>query len=98
MGKQLDILEVVNRSGFPFQMDVTDFVKRGKQDHHCRVLFTEHSWKDSVGEYSGFIDLVVASDIFPYVFVIDVSGILTAYGYSLRRKVQSRDVGTPNSL
>lgn len=71
MGKPLDILEVVNSSGFPFQMAVTDFVKRTKQRHQCRVLFTEHSWKDSVGDYGGFIDLVVASEIFPYVFVIE---------------------------
>jgi hypothetical protein len=71
MGKQIDILEVVNSSGFPFQMAVTDFVRRTKQLHKCRVLFSEHSWKDSAGEYSGFIDLVVASDIFPYVFVIE---------------------------
>lgn len=71
MGKPLDILEVVNGSGFPFQIAVTDFVKRTQQQHNCRVLFTEHSWKDNVGEYSGFIDLVVASEILPYVFVIE---------------------------
>jgi hypothetical protein len=71
MGKPLDILEVVNGSGFPFQMAVTDFVKRTKQQHECRVLFTEHSWKDNLGEYAGFIDLVVASEILPYVFVIE---------------------------
>lgn len=71
MGKQQDIPEVINGSGFPFQIAVTDFVKRGKQDSDCRVLFTEHSWRDSAGEYSGFIDLVVASDIFPYIFVIE---------------------------
>ena len=71
MGKALDFLDVVNSSGFPFQMAVAESVKRGKPDHNCRVLFTEHSWKDSADEYGGFIDLVVASDIFPYVFVIE---------------------------
>jgi hypothetical protein len=71
MTKPLDLVETVNGSGFPFQMAVTDFVRRSKQRHDCRVLFTEHSWKDSTGENAGFIDLVVASNILPYVFVIE---------------------------
>lgn len=71
MSKPLDILEVVNSSGFPFQIAVTDFVERTKQQHECQILFTEHSWKDNLGEYAGFIDLVVASEILPYAFVIE---------------------------
>jgi hypothetical protein len=73
MAKQPELLEVLSRSGFPFQMAVADFVKQGKTFHDCRVLFTEHSWKDRFEECSGFIDVVVASDIFPYVFVIECS-------------------------
>jgi hypothetical protein len=68
MAKPLDILEVVNGSGFPLQMAVTDFVRRTKARHECRVLFTEHSWKDSVGEYGGFIDLVALKPFFELIY------------------------------
>jgi len=66
-----DIVDATNRSGFPFQMAVADLVRRTSNHTRCSVLFAEHSWTDSAGQYSGFIDLVVANDVKPYVFVIE---------------------------
>lgn len=69
--KHTDIVEAINRSGFPFQMAVEEVVRRTESRTRCGVLFTEHSWTDRAGESGGFIDLVVASDVRPYVFVIE---------------------------
>jgi hypothetical protein len=78
MDDQSEIAKLVNGSGFPFQIAVADLVKRTKQHHDCRVLFTEHSWRTPGGDDSGFIDIVVASTTMPYVFVIECKRHLDA--------------------
>lgn len=89
--KQLDVVEAVNASGFPFQMAVADLVQRTRTQAQCSVLFTEHSWTDRTGQYCGFIDLVVASDVKPYIFIIECKR--HAGSWAFLKKSEGRNVG-----
>ena len=90
------ITKIVNRSGFPLQMGVASLIARTEQDHHCNVLYTEHSWKSADDDDGGFIDLVVELPHARYVFVVECKRVLESSwiflrptgGASLRRQAK----------
>ena len=89
--KQSDIVDAANRSGFLFQIAVADLVHRTNYHTRCSVLFTEHSWTDGGGQNSGFIDLVVAGDVKPYIFVIECKRHVGSWAFL--KKAEGRNVG-----
>jgi len=56
-----DLLSIVNKSGFPFQIAVSNLVTNLRTEQNWSVLYTEHGWQSSNGQEKGFIDLVVQS-------------------------------------
>lgn len=60
----------------PLQIGITDFVKRTERDHHCKVLYTEHSWHDPVADQGGFIDLIIVGVESKCIFVVECKRVL----------------------
>jgi len=60
MAESDELTDLVNRSGFPLQIGVAAAVRRSNYRHGWEVLYSEHSWKNSNDESSGFLDLVLA--------------------------------------
>lgn len=50
----------VNSSGFPLQIAVKNCVDDSYGEYGWRTLYTEHSWRNSNNEETGFIDIVLA--------------------------------------
>jgi hypothetical protein len=51
--------ELVNRSGFVFQLAVETQISATRGDHEWSVLSSEHAWEDNDGKGSGYIDLIL---------------------------------------
>lgn len=67
---------IINESGFPLQIGLVERIKKTADDHHCRVLYVEHSWKNATDGNSGFIDVIVEYPERGYVFVIECKRVL----------------------
>ncbi|MES1192603.1 MAG: hypothetical protein ABUS47_16195 [Steroidobacter sp.] len=65
------LLDIVNRSGFPFQIAIANFINHLKTEQEWAVLHCEHAWQNAANEDSGFIDLVVQSKNRRQVLVIE---------------------------
>jgi hypothetical protein len=70
------IRTLVNRSGFPLQIGVEQYIRKTVDDHHCRVLYVEHSWRNPESRANGFIDIVVEHEESGCVFVIECKRVL----------------------
>jgi len=59
------LLSIVNSSGFPFQVSVTQLIRRTQpqREEKWGVVATEHSWKHPISGAEGFIDIVLQSGI-----------------------------------
>lgn len=53
----------VNRSGYPFEIAVANEVERISSNTKWNILSKEHPWRSHVGEYGGYIDLVIGYGI-----------------------------------
>jgi hypothetical protein len=65
MGKNVDPLSQLNRSGFPFQLRVEHEILNTQQEHGWSVLSREHAWANPDTGASGFIDLVLEHNQYP---------------------------------
>jgi hypothetical protein len=55
---QKEHLSIVNSSGFPFQIAVTQAIERNSRSL-WRVVFNEHPWRHPDTLQEGYIDLVL---------------------------------------
>jgi len=55
-------LDLVNDSGYPFQLLVEDVVKKGTQTHGWSVFSREKPWRDQQSGDEGYIDLLLAKE------------------------------------
>lgn len=53
---------MVNSSGFLFQLAVESEVRRTEANHKWKVLFREYPWADAKSDREGFIDIVLSLD------------------------------------
>ena len=60
--------ELVNRSGFLFQLGVEDFIRQGLLSHRWEVLAHEYPWFAHDRTRSGFIDLITGNENLRCVF------------------------------
>ena len=52
---------LVNASGFPFQLGVEHQVRASAGNHNWRIVAREHPWRDPESGDEGFIDLIIRS-------------------------------------
>ena len=57
------LLGIVNSSGFPFQISVTQLIRQTQHQREEKwgVVATEHAWKHPLSDAEGFIDIVLLS-------------------------------------
>jgi hypothetical protein len=65
---QDELLNVLNASGFPFQIGVRREVERTKGAHGWKVDAEEYHWRHPISRAAGFIDLVISHE--QYIFTI----------------------------
>jgi hypothetical protein len=53
------LLELINGSGFPFQMSVKKRIDDSSIEHRWKVVAEEHAWEHPFRSTSGFLDLVL---------------------------------------
>ena len=68
--------EVVNRSGFPLQIGLEHLINETRSSHGWKVIFSEHSWKNSTDNCSGFIDLVIEDQYSTSVLIVESKRVL----------------------
>jgi hypothetical protein len=54
-----ELLKLLNDSGFPFQMAVTQTIQKSSREHHWKVVTEEHPWKHAQSHRSGFVDQII---------------------------------------
>lgn len=57
------LLNLVNASGFGFQLRIEEEVRRHQHEHPWAILSREHRWRDALTGNEGFIDLVLKGGI-----------------------------------
>ncbi len=55
-------LNLVNASGFPFQIRVEQEIEAKNYEHHWKIVGGEHRWYNSESDQEGFIDIVLLED------------------------------------
>jgi hypothetical protein len=68
--------EFVNQSGFPLQIGISNMVDRTTNAHGWRVLYSEHSWKNTSDGTEGFVDLALANRYGTSVIVMECKRVL----------------------
>lgn len=63
-----ELLELLNASGFPFQIGVRREVERTTSSHGWTVEAEEHHWQHPQSKATGFIDLIIRHE--QYIFTI----------------------------
>ncbi len=77
-------LEVANASGFPLQVALEHAVRKTKDQHHWKVRYVEHSWRNRADDKSGFIDLVLRNHYDTQTLVIECKRVRDAAWLFLR--------------
>jgi hypothetical protein len=55
----LELLKLVNDSGFPFQMAVTWHIEQSSREHGWKIVVEEHPWKHPERGGEGFVDQII---------------------------------------
>ncbi len=63
-------IDLINQSGFPFQLGVKHEIERTSNEHRWKVAASEHRWSHDTEHSSGFIDLVMQHDTIVIVRMI----------------------------
>src|SRR5438105_14759328 len=63
------LIDIVNKSGFPFQIAVANYIKTLETEQKWHVVYAEHSWKNA--DDGGFIDLVIQNKTKSQVLVVE---------------------------
>lgn len=58
---------LVNSSGYPFQLAIEDEIKRTRQIHRWEILSREHPWQNKKDGSEGFIDLIIGKGVYRIV-------------------------------
>lgn len=83
------LTNTVNRSGFPLQIGLEYLIEKTRSSHGWKVIFSEHSWKNSSDGSSGFIDLVVENQHRTSVLVVECKRVLeTSWIFLIEDKKQ----------
>ncbi len=56
---EMELFDLVNNSGFPFQMAVSEAVEKSSRDHGWTLMTGEYPWKHARGTSEGYVDLVL---------------------------------------
>lgn len=64
-------LEIINKTGYPFQLNLKRQIEDTFQKHRCSVEVEEHRWVNSKTNEEGFIDLVLRKEGFNLRLVIE---------------------------
>jgi hypothetical protein len=56
---ETELFDLVNNSGFPFQMAVSEVVQKSSRDHGWTLMTGEYPWKNAKGKGEGYADLVL---------------------------------------
>lgn len=72
------LLEAVNRSGFPLQICLEDYIERTSSQHGWKILYSEHSWKNQNDGCSGFIDIVLENKCKYSVLIVEAKRVLNS--------------------
>jgi hypothetical protein len=56
---ETELLDLVNNSGFPFQMAVTSQIEQSTPIHRWKVVTEEHPWKHPESSREGFVDQII---------------------------------------
>ena len=70
------LADIVNQSGFPLQIGVSNHVHETTAKHGWKVLYTEHSWKNNNDGTEGFIDIVLENHHSTSVMVLECKRVL----------------------
>ena len=70
------LLEIVNKSGFPLQINIAHLIHETSAKHGCKVIYQEHAWKNSIDNSAGFIDLLVEGRSNWVVFNIECKRVI----------------------
>jgi hypothetical protein len=70
------LTDIVNQSGFPLQVGLTDLIQKSTDQHGWKVRFTEHSWKNDLDKESGFIDIVIEDRHCTSIMLIECKRVL----------------------
>lgn len=66
------LLNVVNASGFLFQLGVQESIQNTYDEHRWRVVGSEHRWQENSSAREAFIDIVISNDnMFPLRMAIE---------------------------
>lgn len=68
--------EFVNQSDFPLQIGIANTVSRTTDEHGWRVLYSEHSWKNTQDGTEGFVDLALENQYGTSVIVMECKRVL----------------------
>jgi len=95
--KEKILSDIVNASGFLFQLTVENKVMETKQDHKWTVLFHEYPWTDVESGKEGYIDLILSNQHDSMRFVIECKRSLNAdwiflLPESSRKKLSRADI------
>lgn len=66
-----DLLDLLNGSGFPFQIGVRREIERTEETHGWKVDAEEHYWRHPETASSGFIDLVASHNNYIFTILIE---------------------------
>lgn len=70
------LTDIVNQSGFPLQVGLTDLIQKTTDQHGWKVRFIEHSWKNDLDKESGFIDIVIEDRHCTSIMLIECKRVL----------------------
>jgi hypothetical protein len=76
MLSQEKLTEIVNKSGFPLQIGIANFVRKNSRSLGWQVKYTEHAWKNDLDGSSGFIDIVLENSYEVSVLIIECKRVL----------------------
>ncbi|MBN2425084.1 MAG: hypothetical protein JXR46_02305 [Calditrichaceae bacterium] len=83
--------DVVNKSGFPLQIALENLIGREQKPVGWRVIYSEHQWKNSDTNESGFIDLVLELTGGVIVLVIECKRVYDSSWIFLNSKGELND-------
>lgn len=78
MTDQNKLIDAVNKSGFPLQIGLEDYVNKTVSRHGWKVIYSEHSWRNPTDECSGFIDLVLENTYRYSVLIVETKRVLNS--------------------
>jgi len=63
---EIELLKLVNSSGYPFQLHITQLITETESSHGWNVISNEHSWESHSTGKNGFIDIILESSDIKY--------------------------------